>query len=167
MFYYRILPSGFGYVFDHDALLGIVGQHTEALQGMALSAFLLGLCSGVCLLLAVILAFSLGSIGSGGRGFLADLQQADGKWLFSAFWGGVIFNLSNILLVAAIDLAGMAVAFPVGVGLALVLGMITTYLSTKVGNVPLLSVGVGAIMVAIIFYALAYKRLSEGGKRRR
>ena len=52
------------------------------------------------LLLSLILAFTMGSSGGGGRGFLADLQQADGKWLGSAFLGGVIFNLSNILLVA-------------------------------------------------------------------
>src|SRR5208282_796633 len=74
-------------------------------------------------LLALVLAFTLGSTGSGGRPFLADLQQAEGIWLASAFLGGVIFNLSNILLVAAIDIAGLAVAFPVGVGLALVLGV--------------------------------------------
>jgi glucose uptake protein len=77
----------------------------------------------------------------------------------------VIFNLSNILLVAAIDIAGMAVAFPVGVGLALVLGVITTYLSTKVGNVPMLSLGVAAVMVAIVLDALAYKRLASGGQK--
>ena len=96
------------------------------------------------LLLALLLAFTMGSTGSGGRGFLADLQQADGKWLGSAFLGGVIFNLSNILLVAAIDIAGLAVAFPVGVGLALVLGVITTYLATRQGNVPMLALGVAA-----------------------
>ncbi|HWY95416.1 MAG TPA: hypothetical protein VNX69_09505, partial [Steroidobacteraceae bacterium] len=71
-------------------------------------------------LLALLLAFTLGSSGGGGRSFLTDLVQADGKWLGSAFLGGVIFNLANILLVAAIDVAGMAVAFPVGIGLALV-----------------------------------------------
>ena len=117
------------------------------------------------LLLALLLAFTLGSNGSGGRGFLADLQQADAKWLGSAFLGGVIFNLSNILLVAAIDIAGLAVAFPVGVGLALVLGVITTFLSTKEGNAPMLGLGVAAIMVAIILDALAYKRLSSGGQK--
>lgn len=117
------------------------------------------------LVLALLLAFTMGSTGSGGRGFLADLQQADSKWLGSAFIGGVIFNLSNILLVAAIDIAGLAVAFPVGVGLALVLGVVTTYLSTKVGNVPMLGLGVGLIMVAIVLDALAYKRLASGGKK--
>jgi glucose uptake protein len=116
-------------------------------------------------LLALLLAFTLGSSGAGGRSFMADLQQADSQWLGSAFLGGVIFNLSNILLVAAIDIAGMAVAFPVGVGLALVLGVITTYLSTKVGNVPMLGLGVAAVMVAIVLDALAYKRLASGGQK--
>ncbi len=116
-------------------------------------------------LLSLILAFTMGSMGGGGRGFIADLQQADSKWLVSAFIGGVIFNLSNILLVAAIDIAGLAVAFPVGVGLALVLGVVTTYLSTKVGNAPMLALGVAAIMVAIILDAIAYKRLASGDKK--
>jgi glucose uptake protein len=117
------------------------------------------------LLLSLILAFTLGSSGSQGRGFLTDLQQADGKWLRSAFLGGVIFNLSNILLVAAIDIAGLAVAFPVGVGLALVLGVITTYLSTGVGNKLMLAAGVTCIMIAIILDALAYKRLASGAQK--
>src|SRR5512137_1845031 len=90
------------------------------------------------LLLALALAFTLGSTGSGGRPFLADLRQAEGKWLGWALLGGVIFNLSNILLVAAIDIAGLAVAFPIGVGLALVLGVITNYMATPVGNATLL-----------------------------
>ena len=117
------------------------------------------------LLLALLLAFTLGSTGSGGRPFLADLRQAEGKWLGSAFLGGVIFNLSNILLVAAIDIAGLAVAFPVGVGLALVLGVITTYLVNPTGNVPMLGLGVGSIMIAILLDALAYRRLA--GKERK
>src|SRR5512140_1344375 len=96
-------------------------------------------------LLALILAFTLGSSGSGGRGFMADLQQADTQWLMSAFVGGVIFNLSNILLVAAIDIAGLAVAFPVGVGLALVLGVITTYVAKPTGDVLMLSLGVAGV----------------------
>ena len=117
------------------------------------------------LLLALLLAFTMGSSGSGGRGFLADLQQADPKWLGSAFIGGVIFNLSNILLVAAIDIAGLAVAFPVGVGLALVLGVITTYLAKPEGNVPMLALGVAGVMVAILLDAIAYKRLASGGQK--
>jgi glucose uptake protein len=116
-------------------------------------------------LLSLLLAFTLGSTGSGGRGFLADLGQAGGKWLGSAFVGGVIFNLSNILLVAAIDIAGMAVAFPVGVGLALCLGVITTYLATGSGNPLMLGLGVTAILVAIILDALAYGRLASGERR--
>jgi glucose uptake protein len=89
------------------------------------------------LLLSLFLAFTLGSTGESGRPFVADLAQGSAKWLGSAFLSGVIFNLSNILLVAAIDIAGMAVAFPVGVGLALILGVITTYWATRSGNAPM------------------------------
>lgn len=117
------------------------------------------------LLLALVLAFTLGSSGRGGRSFLADLRQAEGVWLGSAFLGGVIFNLSNILLVAAIDIAGLAVAFPIGVGLALSLGVVTTYLATKEGNALMLGLGVACIMMAIILDAMAYKRLASSGRR--
>ena len=117
------------------------------------------------LLLSLILAFTLGSSGSGGRSFLADLHQAQGQWLGSAFLGGVIFNLSNILLVAAIDIAGLAVAFPVGVGLALVLGVITTYIAKPQGNAGTLALGVAGVTVAIVLDALAYKRLTAKDRK--
>jgi glucose uptake protein len=116
-------------------------------------------------LFALLLAFTAGSSGSEGRSFIPDLMQADGKWLRSAFVGGVTFNLSNLLLVAAIDVAGMAVAFPVGVGLALVLGVITTYVAKPEGNVPMLAAGVACVMIAIVLDALAYRRLAGAGKK--
>ncbi len=116
-------------------------------------------------LFSLILAFTLGSTGTAGRGFLEDFAQADGASLRSAFIGGVIFNLSNILLVAAIDIAGMAVAFPIGVGLALVLGVITNYVATPVGNPVLLFVGVGFVVAAILLSAVSYSRLPSKGQR--
>jgi len=116
-------------------------------------------------LLALALAFTLGSLGAGGRGFLADLAQADRRWLTSAFCGGVVFNLANILLVSAIDIAGMAVAFPVGIGLALVLGVVTTYAAKPEGNVPLLALGVGCVMLAVVLDALAYRRMAAAGSK--
>jgi glucose uptake protein len=115
-------------------------------------------------LLALVLACTLGSTGATGRDFPDDLHQAEGQWLASAFLGGVIFNLSNILLVAAIDIAGLAVAFPVGVGLALCLGVVTTFRATRQGDVPMLSLGVAAILVAIMLDALAYGRLASRGQ---
>ena len=116
------------------------------------------------LLFALVFAFTAGSIGDTGRGFIADLQQAAWKWLGSAFAGGVIFNVANILLVAAIDVAGLAVAFPVGIGLALILGVITTYLATNSGDVPMLTAGVAAVTIAILLDALAYRRLALATK---
>jgi glucose uptake protein len=117
------------------------------------------------LLLALIFAFSLGTLGSSGRPFADDLAQAAGSSIWSAFLGGVIFNLSNILLVAAIDIAGMAVAFPIGVGLALVLGVVANYLATPVGNPVLLFAGVASVVLAIVVDAMAYRRLPSQGQK--
>lgn len=111
------------------------------------------------LVFALILAFTMGSWGTLGQSFLENLQQASRGAFFSAFLGGVIFNLSNILLVAAIDIAGMAVAFPIGVGLALVIGVITNYLATPVGNPLLLFLGVFCVIGAILVDAVAYRKL--------
>jgi len=111
------------------------------------------------LLLTIIFAFTLGSNGEVGRSFLEDLGQAEMSSYTSAFIGGVVFNLANILLVAAIDIAGLAVAFPVGIGLALVLGVITNYIAVPVGDPFILFIGVACIAIAIIVDALAYKKL--------
>lgn len=116
-------------------------------------------------ILSLIFAFTLGSSGASGRSFLTDLGQAALVALLLAFLGGVIFNLSNILLVAAIDIAGMAVAFPIGVGLALAIGVITNYMATPLGNPTILFIGVGLIVIAIIVDALAYKRLPAQGQK--
>lgn len=117
------------------------------------------------LLLALIVAFTLGSSGDSGRSFLTDLGQAENSALISAIIGGVIFNLANILLVAAIDIAGMAVAFPIGVGLALVIGVITNYVAVPVGDPILLSIGIIAVVIAILLDAIAYKRLPNGNSK--
>jgi glucose uptake protein len=116
-------------------------------------------------LLSVILAGTMGSIGSAGRPFWTDLRQASGSALGYAFLGGVIFNLSNILLVAAIDIAGLAVAFPIGVGLALVIGVVVNYIGEPVGNPVLLFLGMGIVVLAIIVDALAYKKLPAEGQK--
>src|SRR5687768_18367036 len=79
------------------------------------------------LLLSLISALTLGSLGEEGRSFIEDLKQTDSANIGSALLGGVIFNAANILLSAAISIAGMAVAFPIGIGLALVLGVIVNY----------------------------------------
>ncbi len=110
------------------------------------------------LLLAVLFAFTLGSTGDSGRPFLADAAQADAGSIGSALLGGVIFNAANILLVAAISIAGMAVAFPVVIGIALVLGVIVNYLGTPVGNALVLFAGVALITVAILLNASAYRK---------
>ena len=116
------------------------------------------------LILVLGLALTIGSIGEYGREFIEDLNQASGKMLLSAFLGGVIFNFGIILLVAAIDIAGMAVAFPVGIGIALAQGVFVNYLAKPEGNPLILFIGVTLVLIAIIVDAIAYKRLQTGGK---
>ncbi len=115
-------------------------------------------------LLSLIFAFTLGSSGSAGRGFIEDIGQADSNNIISALIGGAVFNIANILLVAAIAIAGMSVAFPVGIGLALVIGVIVNYVATPLGDPVMLFIGVALIGVAIILDAAAYKKLPGESK---
>ena len=117
------------------------------------------------LVMSLIFAFTLGSFGSNGRGFLDDLAQADLKNIGSAFLGGIIFNAANILLSSAIAIAGMSVAFPIGIGLALVLGVVINYLGSQKGDPLFLFIGVGLITIAIILNALAYKKASSNSAK--
>ena len=118
-------------------------------------------------LFTLLLGLTMGSTGELGRSFIADLQQAN---LTSVGWvllGGVIFNASNILLSASTSLAGMSVAFPLGCGLALVLGVVNNYLEQSKGNPMLLALGVLFIVVAIVCNGMAAGRVSkqsEGNK---
>lgn len=117
------------------------------------------------LLFSILSAFTLGSFGSEGRSFLPDLIQADWNNIGSAFLGGIIFNASNILLSAAIAICGMSVAFPVGVGLALVLGVLINYFGAVKGEPSYIFAGVALITVAIILNGLAYKKALVGSKK--
>jgi glucose uptake protein len=117
------------------------------------------------LLFSILLAFTLGSHGNSGRSFLDDLLQADSKNLAYAFLAGTIFNLSNVLLVTVIDIAGMAIAFPIGVGLALVLGVISGYITKPLGNPWILFTGLASIVLAIILDGLAYSKIPSDGKK--
>ena len=114
-------------------------------------------------LLALLLAFTLGSSGDAGRAFLPDISQASGEAIQLALLGGVVFNIANLLLVIAIDIAGMAVAFPVAIGLALVIGVLANYDPAQVSNSLMLFLGVGLVVVAVILDALIYRRLPGQG----
>jgi glucose uptake protein len=96
---------------------------------------------------------------------LDDLRQAQGRYIGSAMLGGAVFNIANILLVAAIDIAGMSVAFPIGIGLALVIGVITTYRVDPSGNPVVLFIGVACVAAAIILDAIAYRRIPSAGQK--
>jgi len=113
------------------------------------------------IIITLVYGFTIGSTGENGRSFIADLQQADASSVTSAFLGGIVFNLSNLLIVAAIAVAGISVAFPVGVGLALVIGVIVNYIKTPAGDPVLLFGGVLLVVVAIVVNAIASSKVSK------
>ena len=123
------------------------------------------------LLLATLAAFTLGSMGSEGRTFIQDLQQANWSSIGSAMLGGIVWNLGTLLLVAAIAVAGLSVGFPIGGGIAWILGIVVNYLLVLIrtgqsgDNDILLFSGVLVIAAAIVLSMLSYKKLASENKK--
>jgi len=114
-------------------------------------------------LVSLAWAFTLGSTGGTGTPFLTNLRDADTANVVWALVAGVIFNVANILLVAGIEMAGLAVAFPLAIGIALVVGVVMSYAIEPRGNPAALAAGVGLAIVAVIFDGLAYGALARSG----
>ncbi len=112
-------------------------------------------------LFSLLIGFTFGSIGEHGRPFVEDLAQASWPCIGSVVLGGIVFNASNILLSASVSLAGMSVAFPLGVGIALVLGVIINYIGEPKGNALLLAIGVAFVVAAIICNGVASGRVAK------
>lgn len=110
--------------------------------------------------ISLILAFTMGSLHGGESAFIANLRAASPSGMVSAFVGGVVFNLANLLLVAGIDMAGLAIAFPVSIGIALVVGVVLSYELQPKGNPWLLALGVVFAVIAVILDGKAYSALS-------
>jgi glucose uptake protein len=109
---------------------------------------------------AALIGLTFGTWGSDGPSFINDLKHAGTTNIICGFAGGVIFNLSNILVVGAISVAGMGVGFPIGVGLALIVGVIWNYIVNPQGNPLLLFAGVALVVAAIVVDAIAYRALA-------
>ena len=110
-------------------------------------------------LFSILFMFTAGSMGSGGMPAAANLAQASAYSIRTAMFSGALFNVANILLVVAIDAAGMSIAFPVGIGLALIIGTIAAYAEQPAGNAPFLFLGVTFVLFAMVVSALAYRKL--------
>ncbi len=106
---------------------------------------------------ALAWGFTLGTAGSTGYPFLQDLVAIPHLNLLFALIGGIIFNAANLLLVAAIEIAGLAVAFPVGIGVALVVGAVSSYILLPKGNPLMLFGGIVLVVAAIVCDAFAYR----------
>src|SRR5579864_7625918 len=115
-------------------------------------------------LISLVLALTMGSSGHDSNSFIHNVQSADPSNIVSTLVGGAIFNLANLLLVAAIDMAGLAVAFPVSIGIALVVGTILSYALQPKGNAVFLGIGVACALLAVILDGKAYGSLANTGR---
>ncbi|MGA2856032.1 MAG: AcrB/AcrD/AcrF family protein [Candidatus Sulfotelmatobacter sp.] len=115
-------------------------------------------------LTSLALALTMGSTGHDASSFLHNIQSADTSNIVSTLVGGAIFNLANLLLVAAIDMAGLAVAFPVSIGIALVVGVMLSYALQPKGNALFLMIGVACALIAVILDGKAYGTLASTGR---
>src|SRR5437870_11511422 len=111
-------------------------------------------------LISLILGHTMGSTGHDA----ASLVNANTNDVIFAMVGGAIFNLANLLLVAAIDMAGLAVAFPISIGIALVVGVVSSYILQPRGNGELLAAGVVCALIAVIMDGKAYASLASAGR---
>ena len=111
----------------------------------------------------LLFAFTLGSQGSTGESFLANLAAADTQNILLALTAGVIFNVANLLLIAGMDMTGLAVAFPVTVGIAMVEGTALSYAIQPKGSIWFMVVGIALAVAAIIFDGLAYSKRGAAG----
>ena len=114
--------------------------------------------------ISLILALTMGSAGNDASSFLNNVHSADTKNMVSTMVGGAIFNLANLLLVAAIDMAGLSIAFPVSIGIALVVGVVLSYALQLKGNVVFLAGGVACALIAVILDGEAYGSLASAGR---
>ena len=115
-------------------------------------------------LISLILALTMGSTGNDASSFLNNVRSADTNNILFTMGAGVIFNLANLLLVAAIDMAGLAIAFPVAIGIALVVGVILSYVQEMRGNAALLAAGVLCALIAVVLDGKAYGSLAIAGR---
>src|ERR1700719_2239156 len=115
-------------------------------------------------LISVIFAFTMGSTANDANSFLNNVRSADGSNILSTMVGGAIFNLANLLLVAAIDMAGLAIAFPVAIGIALAVGVVSSYILQPKGPAGLLAAGVACAVVAVILDGKAYGSLTRASR---
>jgi glucose uptake protein len=113
---------------------------------------------------SLVLGLTMGSSGHDASSLLNNIHAADSSNIVSALVGGALFNLANLLLVAAIDMAGLAVAFPVSIGIALVVGVVLSYALEPKGNPRFLALGVICALIAVILDGKAYGAMAAKGR---
>ncbi len=112
------------------------------------------------MLAAVIYAFTFGNLGYDGFNFIDDLQHAGKRQWMYVFGAGIIFNMGNMLLMGAVSVAGLATAFPMGMGVALIIGALVSVAGKAGTNLPVTGLACLLLLLAVGLSAACYRILS-------
>jgi glucose uptake protein len=114
---------------------------------------------------ALIAALTFGSMGWDGFSFLDDLRNAGKRQDLFAFLGGGVFNLGNVLMLASISLSGLSVGLPIGLGVALITGVIWNWVTHPGGNLVFLAAGCVAVAAGVILNAVGFRAYATAVRR--
>ena len=106
-------------------------------------------------------------------------KLASKSWRYELFYWDYVIGMVLFTLVVGFTMGsigsegrsflpdlGLSVAFPLGVGLALVLGVVVNYVGAPKGDPVILFLGVALIVAAIVCNGIASQRVQSGGTQR-
>jgi glucose uptake protein len=108
---------------------------------------------------ALLCAFTVGSLGFDGFSFTDDLLNARKQEWLLAILAAMIFNFGNMLTLGASSITGIAVAFPLSFGVAMIVGSWMNYLGHPGIDSALMWGGTMLVIVSLILGSSAYSHL--------
>ena len=110
-------------------------------------------------LLAVVAAFTGGTLASSELTFQENFLVASYRNVAYVLVAGAIFNIGNMLLMATVSVAGMALAFSVTCGVALTVATVRALIFESSIGMPVALAGAALLLAAVVLAAFAYSQL--------
>jgi glucose uptake protein len=104
----------------------------------------------------VVAAFTFGSFNSSELTFQENFLITGYRNMAWAVAAGVVFSIGNLFLAATVSVAGLAVAFPLALGMAAVVGTAWNLTTGAQGSVLLALSGAALVLIAIVLTAYTY-----------
>lgn len=113
-------------------------------------------------LAALLIGFTFGNLGWDGFALTDDLGIAAKQKEAIAVASGMVFSLGNMLILGALSVAGVTVAYLIGLGIMLTTGMVIMYFTSPSGNGTMLAAGAFLVIVAAVLLSVSIRLHSLG-----